>query len=126
VEDITDATAGQASDLESLSGAVGEMEVMTQQNAAMVEETSGAARHLQEDSRRLTGLVQRFTASNSGGPKYGNASAAYAPAPLRDPPMTGRTSAAMPVVGPTVLPVSGNLALKPAAMAVPADDWSEF
>jgi methyl-accepting chemotaxis protein len=121
VEDITEATAGQASDLESLSGAVGEMEVMTQQNAAMVEETSGAARHLQEDSRRLTGLVQRFVASRSGA-----SSSVYTPAPVPVAPMTGRTSFAMPVVEPDVLPVSGNLALKPTAMAAPVEDWSEF
>jgi methyl-accepting chemotaxis protein len=94
---ITDATDGQATDLESISGTVGEMEMMTQQNAAMVEETSGAARNLQQDSSRLTGLVQRFSASRGGN--------------LAAPPVARRA---------VVPPVVGNLALQPS------DDWGEF
>jgi methyl-accepting chemotaxis protein len=114
IEGITGATSSQASDLEALSNWVREMEAMTQQNAAMVEEVSGAARNLQSDSDRMAGLVEGFAASQSSAFKMPRA----APPPVRRitpgparPPMPARTS--------------GNLALKPSAAAA-ADDWSEF
>lgn len=55
----------QATDLVRVNDAVGEMERMTQQNAAMVEESTAAARSLSDQARTLEGAVGRF---NLGGP----------------------------------------------------------
>lgn len=51
----------QAINLEQVNGAVAEMDSVTQQNAAMVEETSAAARSLAQESDQLAGLVAGFS-----------------------------------------------------------------
>ncbi len=106
IEGISDATGSQAADLEALSASVREMETMTQHNAAMVEEVSGSASNLQQESDKMTSLVQRFAASTGTVVPLHRA----APATLR---------AAAP------RPPSGNLAIRPVPAAT-TDDWSEF
>jgi len=76
---------------------------MTQQNAAMVEQSTAAARSLAEEASELTRLVAHFRTLSGTAPAL-----ATRPAPRR--------KAAAPLV-------SGNLALKPAPTS---DDWSEF
>jgi methyl-accepting chemotaxis protein len=43
-----------------VNSAVSEMDAMTQQNAAMVEQSSAATRSLSEEAQRLTELVSAF------------------------------------------------------------------
>ena len=57
---IAESAQGQASNLQDVNVAVGEMDHMTQQNAAMVEESSAAARSLSAEAQRLTELVASF------------------------------------------------------------------
>ncbi|MEO0032630.1 MAG: hypothetical protein RIS94_2388 [Pseudomonadota bacterium] len=57
---IAEAAQGQAAHLQQVNVAVGEMDHMTQQNAAMVEESSAAARSLSAEAGRLTELVASF------------------------------------------------------------------
>jgi methyl-accepting chemotaxis protein len=64
VAQISQSAEAQASSLQHVNGAVGEMEQMTQQNAAMVEESTAAARNLADESDQLAGLVSRFRVSN--------------------------------------------------------------
>ncbi len=51
----------QASSISEVSSAIGDMDRSTQQNAAMVEETSAAARNLLAEVGSLTGRAGRFT-----------------------------------------------------------------
>ncbi|QVM84370.1 HAMP domain-containing protein [Novosphingobium decolorationis] len=50
----------QASDLDQVNTSVGEMDRMTQQNAAMVEETTAATRSLESEARGLSELMAGF------------------------------------------------------------------
>ncbi|NTF30848.1 methyl-accepting chemotaxis protein [Rhizobium skierniewicense] len=60
VETIATATADQSSALQEVNGSVNQMDQMTQQNAAMAEESSAATQMLSEEVEALLGLVQRF------------------------------------------------------------------
>lgn len=105
--DISESVQAQALRLQQVNVAVGEMDKMTQQNAAMVEESTAAARSLAEEATDLAELVQRF--------KTGSAPSMARPAPkvARRPSPARRQPA-----------VSGNLAVRMDESA--DDDWSEF
>ncbi|WP_311272460.1 MULTISPECIES: methyl-accepting chemotaxis protein [unclassified Rhizobium] len=60
VETIATATADQSSALHEVNGSVNQMDQMTQQNAAMAEESSAATQMLSEEVEALLGLVERF------------------------------------------------------------------
>ncbi|QLF68512.1 HAMP domain-containing protein [Peteryoungia desertarenae] len=61
VEAISTAAMEQAVGLKQISSAVNDLDQMTQQNAAMVEETSAISHTLSGGSTHLTELVSRFT-----------------------------------------------------------------
>ena len=60
VETIATASQDQSAALQEINGSVNRMDQMTQQNGAMVEETSDASRRLAEEADSLLSLVQRF------------------------------------------------------------------
>lgn len=130
VNEIADTTAAQASNLEQVNVAVGTIDRMTQQNAAMVEQATAATRSLSSEAQRLGDLVAQFRVE---GASFGAAPAV--PVPAARKPAT-RKPAPRPAVA-TTPPVIGNLARKaepaPAPAPAPAqaslpdeDDWSEF
>lgn len=132
VTEIASAAEDQAKSLTHINGAVLEMDRMTQQNAAMVEQSTAATRALSteadcmmelvsafrtRDANRRAGMgadapaARRASATGSGG---GVSRSAAMPAPVALP--VSRPSVAAPVPA-----VAGNLAL-----AAPDDDWSSF
>ena len=60
VETIATASQDQSAALQEVNGAVNAMDQMTQQNAAMVEETTEASRQLANEADALMALVQQF------------------------------------------------------------------
>ena len=56
----------QALGLNQISTAINHMDQVTQQNAAMVEETTAAAANMEAETRNLTGLVGRFQVDVEG------------------------------------------------------------
>jgi methyl-accepting chemotaxis protein len=60
VEDIATAAGRQAQNLQQVNGTMRDMDRMTQQNAAMVEQSSAATHSLSEEAVRLTELVSTF------------------------------------------------------------------
>jgi methyl-accepting chemotaxis protein len=60
VDTIATAAKEQATGLAEINTSVNHMDQMTQQNAAMVEETSAAGQSLAEESRRLRQLLSRL------------------------------------------------------------------
>ena len=58
--DISDASREQASGIEQVNQAVTQMEQVTQQNAALVEQVSAAAASLQDQARGLMQAVSVF------------------------------------------------------------------
>jgi methyl-accepting chemotaxis protein len=115
----------QADGLEMVNTAVGEMDRVTQQNAAMVEQATAAARSLADEARELNTVVSRFQAGSSGHSSAVSRGAdaeipfvrpASRPAPR--PAASAPSYSAVPMV-------QGNLAIKPQA-ETSTDDWSEF
>ena len=60
VGEISAAATEQSIGIGQVNGAVNDIDRMTQQNAALVEQSAAAAESLQEQAARLSGVVQRF------------------------------------------------------------------
>ncbi|PZU87406.1 MAG: methyl-accepting chemotaxis protein [Shinella sp.] len=99
----------QSNGLSEVNTAVNQMDQVTQQNAAMVEESNAASASLAMESARLSDLIARFKLAGSRQAPV-EASPAIRSAPKSIPAPVARRS--MPVV-------QGNTALK-------ADEWTEF
>jgi methyl-accepting chemotaxis protein len=146
VSTIADMASQQASKLEQVGQAVGAMDTMTQQNAAMVEQSTAAARNLSQEASRLADMVVQFRIGQndgkapaararaalpaSGSPvwqsahpatpvaKAASAPVAAQPAASKRAPAKAQTRARRPASAAPLPPATrGNLALKPAASA---------
>ena len=60
IGEITQAAAAQSVGIGEVNGAVANLDHMTQQNAALVEQSAAAAEHLNAQAQALTGIVARF------------------------------------------------------------------
>ena len=67
VNSIATAAREQATGLQEINTSVNHMDQMTQQNAAMVEETTAASQTLAEESRQLRSLLSRFELGHGAG-----------------------------------------------------------
>ncbi len=101
---IAASAESQSASMIQVNSAVGDMDKMTQQNAAMVEQTAASARSLASEAQDLAEKVGRFQLGQQNAMPV--ARSAFRPAPKRP--------ARVPMV-------SGNLALK-----ADEEDWSEF
>ena len=122
--EITAATAEQSHGIEEINQAITQMDEMTQQNAALVEQAAAAAESMQEQSLRLAEAVSIFKLNGDG-----QRALRAAPAPVRKAPApVARVAApARPaVVAPRVEPAIKAAPKKVAATAVAGDDWEEF
>ena len=108
VADIATSAEQQASGLQQVNTAVAEMDGVTQQNAAMVEEATAASRSLAAEADQLATQIGRF--------KLGNIEVAAARPSSPVHQLQPRANRGRRVAGGR----SGN-----AALAV-ADDWAEF
>ncbi|GEO00633.1 methyl-accepting chemotaxis protein [Novosphingobium sediminis] len=116
VEGIATAAVDQATSISKVNVTMSELDRMTQQNAAMVEESAAASRNLSGQAANLANLVSRFRGAgiSASGGSFGT------PAPMRSAPMPA-SMAPRPSAGGAPAPVHGNLALK-----LGEDNWSEF
>ncbi|WP_244488046.1 methyl-accepting chemotaxis protein [Aureimonas sp. Leaf454] len=111
VDGIAQSAGEQSLSLKEVSTAADHMDKVTQQNAAMVEETTAAAQTLTVETEDLAAMVSRFRTSRAH---------AGAPATQRSAPMAGRAKA------PSVqLRTSGRGGAAPAPVAA-GDEWAEF
>ena len=120
--EISAASAEQRSGIEQVNTAITQIDEVTQQNAALVEEAAAAAESTEEQARSLVGSVSLFKLSDDAG--------AYDSRPLvpRLPsaPETDRPAKAEPPVKtPVKSPVARELP-KSSAKAAADDDWEEF
>ncbi|PSJ37161.1 methyl-accepting chemotaxis protein [Sphingomonas deserti] len=112
VSQIAMAADQQSSALAQVNTAITEMDKVTQQNAAMVEESNAAARSLSDEATGLARLVGRFNT--------GTETARVVPLPTRSAPAPApRQAVRQPARS------IGNTALKPTPVAS-AEDWNEF
>ncbi len=117
VTQISAAAADQSAKLGQVNGAMSKMDQVTQQNAAMVEESTAAARSLLQEADGLTTRVGRFQceAAAQATPRQPTAAPSPAARPAARPSHAGRPVAS--------LARHGNLAF---AAPVAAEDWTEF
>jgi methyl-accepting chemotaxis protein len=117
VSTIAHSAEQQATGLQQVNTAVSEMDGVTQQNAAMVEEATAAARSLSEEADELARQIARF--------QIGTAPSRAAAAPAA--PVVHQLQARAANAGRKIArsarrgATAGN-----AALADSQDDWSEF
>ncbi len=122
--DISDASREQSSGIEQVSLAVSQMDEVTQQNAALVEEAAAAAESLEEQALGLAQAVSVF--------RLDVAQAASAPAGVRreamvSPSVQGQVRrAALPHNEPVRLKPNPTSARAPLPQAADDDEWAEF
>jgi methyl-accepting chemotaxis protein len=142
IGEISAASTEQSQGIVSVKGAIGEVDQMTQQNAALVEESAAAAESLKAQAARLAEVMGSFRLESHSGPVRLAAPSAVpaAPVPAKAKaaalPRARAVSAApvsAPVSGPApkptpAAPVVAAVAAPPAAIRAPAadDDWESF
>lgn len=112
MDSIAQSSEEQSAGIKEVNQAVNDMDMVTQQNAAMVEEASAAGASLAEEAGRLQGLISQF---NTGG---GAARRSAAPIARSAPAVRSSTPAASPAraLQARVAEASGSAAQK----------WTEF
>jgi methyl-accepting chemotaxis protein len=68
IGEITAASSEQSDGIGQINGAVNQLDQMTQQNAALVEESAAAAQSLKEQAGRLTQIVGTFQLAETAKP----------------------------------------------------------
>jgi len=66
MKEIAENANAQSVNLQQINTTVGEMDRMTQQNAAMVEQAAGAAQSMQEQAGLLADVVSTFRVRGAG------------------------------------------------------------
>jgi methyl-accepting chemotaxis protein len=103
LSEIASDNQAQSSTITQISAAIGTMDQATQQNAAMVEETSAAARNLSSEVTALADRAAMFSIGNVP---------VRTPAPVRNAPVS-------------FTPVAASEP-KPMSALAGVDDWLEF
>ena len=103
----------QSLSLSQISSAVGDMDKATQQNAAMVEQTSAAARSLSSEVDTLADQANHFNVGQARAPR----DAARRPTATRSTPQVSQPSRTVP---------AGVIANGKANGAAHSGDWAEF
>ncbi|MFN3575013.1 MAG: methyl-accepting chemotaxis protein [Phenylobacterium sp.] len=117
VSEIAASAKEEALGLAQVNTAVNEMDHVTQQNAAMVEQSTAASRVLADEARELARLVARFKVSAVHAPKAERSAAVSASRPAAPAPRAAAPSPRPATAGATAL------AMKPAAEE---EGWEEF
>jgi len=114
VGEIAASAQEQATGLQQVNTAVNQMDQVTQQNAAMVEESTAASHSLSGEAAELAKLVAQFQTGATARPHSTTKPAA----------VKSRIAARSPVgkFNPTLIPATG----KSAAPAAGGDNWDEF
>jgi methyl-accepting chemotaxis protein len=127
VSEITAASREQSTGIDQINTAIIEMDHVTQQNAALVEEAAAAASSLQDQSGRLLDLVSVFKLNAA------HMAAPAAPAIKRAPARisTGKKTSITPKTAPKATPkrATGSLmaVVKPTSTSHDnSDGWEEF
>ncbi|WP_438753300.1 methyl-accepting chemotaxis protein [Pararhizobium sp. O133] len=117
---IVQAAREQSTGLQEINTAIGQLDQMTQQNAAMVEETNAASHTLAQDAEALTDLIGQFQLSGSSvrAPRQPIRVATPAntrPAPSPAKALMGKLAGAFSSPASSVPKASGS-----------AENWEEF
>jgi len=131
ISEISHASQDQSSDIEGINHSVIDMDGMTQQNAALVEEAAAAAQSLQDQASELAKVVSIFKLSSSSTVNIGKKPATSATVVAAQPAAKGRPNVkpmqvkAKATSSVKSLPPAPKPAPKKSA-AVDNNDWEEF
>ena len=109
----TSASAEQSDGIEQVNVAITQMDQVTQQNAALVEQAAAAAESMQEQASRLSEVVSIF--------KLGGSAAMAAPVALANAP---RKPLAAPT--PARVALAPKKPAKPVKQVANGDEWETF
>jgi methyl-accepting chemotaxis protein len=133
MSDIANASAEQSAGIEQVNLSIIEMDGMTQQNAALVEEAAAAFQSLQDQAAELQRVVSIFKLAEGEEPAVVDAPApavasrAVVVRPAAKPqlkkPATARAKASVQEERKADAPAS---TAKKVAAAAASDDWEEF
>ncbi|MDQ0318738.1 methyl-accepting chemotaxis protein [Pararhizobium capsulatum DSM 1112] len=127
IRQISGSASEQAVGLKEINTAVNQMDQVTQQNAAMVEETTAASMALNEEARTLSSLVSRFQVARQGQSSAamlrGTAERMRTPAAPAKAPAS--YAAAKPAPARYTTPTK-SMPQTSGANALAADSWEEF
>ena len=137
IGEITAAANEQSHGIGEVNGSVAQLDQMTQQNAALVEQSAAAAESLREQAARLSAAVATFRLDSvqaaSGAPARAAAAPSRAPAvPVASVAPAARKPAAAPMPAPRAMakPSAKRPSAKPApvapAVAPVSDEWETF
>ena len=128
VSEIAASAKEQATGLQEVNGAVNQMDQVTQQNAAMVEQSTAASHSLAQEADDLARLLRRFrTGQREVTPARGEPQARLAASPRRALPTSqgdSKNSAFAQRYSAPQLRSPGGRGLSAATQ--PSDDWEEF
>jgi methyl-accepting chemotaxis protein len=127
IGEISAAATEQSAGIGQVNGSVVQLDQMTQQNAALVEESAAAAESLKEQAGRLAGAVSSFRLGDAAPAALANgAQQAARPAAPKAPAASRRAAAPVKVAAParpsvvptrTAAPAARPAAARPAAAA---------
>ena len=138
MSEIANASAEQSAGIEQVNMSIIEMDGMTQQNAALVEEAAAAAQSLQDQASELARVVsifklsegEQYQAETSAPAATSTAVAVRAAAAKRPAPALKKPAAKKPAAAPAAAAAPAQEdapAAKPKkAATVASDEWEEF
>ena len=132
IGEITASTTEQRDGIGQVNQAVANLDQMTQQNAALVEQASAAAASMSEQAQRLAQVVSVFNvgayASQGAAPARSNARPVHAPAPRPVAAKPAHKPLPKPAAKAAPAPAAARIAApaKPATPAADKDDWESF
>jgi methyl-accepting chemotaxis protein len=122
INDIAAASSEQTQGIEQITQAVNQMDEVTQQNAALVEEAAAASESLQEQAQELATAVAAFKTSDGRSMGRGPGSA-VSPSALRTVKHSGTPSSAKRVAAS---PGKNTAALSAKLVVSDEETWEEF
>ncbi|UVW29740.1 methyl-accepting chemotaxis protein [Massilia sp. H6] len=137
MSEIANASAEQSAGIEQVNLSIIEMDSMTQQNAALVEEAAAAAQSMQDQASELTRVVSIFKLSEgeqqmaaAAAPVATSTAVAVRPAAVKRPAQPPKKVAAKNPAAASPAPAApaSTSAAKPKKAATTAgnDEWEEF
>ena len=126
IADITAASAEQSSGIQQVNMAIGQMDDVTQQNAALVEEAAAAAESLAEQARMLSEAVSVFSMGSDSASALEQriASAPLAVAQVTAPAIKEKKPVKSSTSARQTKPASGAKVISSSKSS--DDEWEEF
>lgn len=122
IHSIATAAKEQSTGIHEVNTAINQMDQVTQQNAAMVEETSAATHKLSEEAAALVRLVSHFKLADDGSLR----GAAHRPVSVAGPASKPAASPVRDRLGAIARAFTGPTRTQAAAAAPAGASWEEF